>query len=92
MTSALRLAAGIPIVVGLSAAAWQAGRVVYADWLTRQGTVESLERVIAIAPENAHAHLSLALLLQDTDSTASKLHFEEAVRHNRWDSRSLVSS
>src|SRR5215831_19085188 len=90
MVAALRVLAGILTIVVLSGAAWQSGRIVYADWLVRQGKPESLERATAIVPEAANTYLMLALLLQESRPAIAKAHFEEAVRHNPRDSRSLV--
>src|SRR5262245_9781933 len=90
MNRVLRLGSGIVTIAGLCAFSWQAARVTYADWLTRRATAESLRRAVARTPENAHAHLTFALLVQDAEPAAAKAHFEQAVRHNPWDSRSLV--
>jgi tetratricopeptide (TPR) repeat protein len=90
MTPPFRAGAGVLAVAGLSIAVWQSARLTFADWVARGGTPAALQRSLAIVPENAHAHLVLALLLQDTDPVGSRREFEAAAHYNRWDSRSLV--
>ncbi len=80
-------AVAIGTLPALALAAFEAGRLGWADTLYRRGAPESIQRAIALAPNRPEYHFAMA----EADPDRAALHLDRAVALNRWHTKARIA-